>query len=129
MYTDFIQRNQEIVTINPDIVSMAHSVEMRSPFLNQIILKYFWKTESSALIDARSYKKSLIPVLEKLNLAYLINRPKIGFDGGMHQDPLEHILNELIQKGGDSVFENKYALSPELELKAAFLNEYLSAEK
>lgn len=126
MYTDLFQRNQEIVTIDADIISMAHSVETRAPFLNQAILQYFARQDSADLIDGRSYKKPLVPILEKLDLGYLVNRPKIGFDGGLTTDPCQNLLENVLENRWTAdIFAKPEQLSPELRLKEYFLRDYI----
>ena len=66
--------------VKVDMMSMANSLEVRSPFLDQEVVDFAFGLPASYKIDATMKKKILQDCFRELLPPELYNRPKQGFD-------------------------------------------------
>ena len=66
--------------VKVDMMSMANSLEIRSPFLDQEVVEFSFGLPSRYKIDARMKKKIVRDTFKKILPTELYNRPKQGFD-------------------------------------------------
>ena len=102
LYTDINSNLADDLLVKVDIASMAHSLEIRSPFLDHEFLELTAKMPSDLKIKGRNKKYLLKKIAEKYLPAECIKRQKQGFSV-----PLEHwfrkqlfdyLKNELLDK-------------------------------
>lgn len=85
LYTDILSYLPDDLLVKVDIASMAHSLEIRSPFLDHELLELTAKMPSSLKLRGYDKKYLLKKIAEKYLPKECIYRPKQGF--GV---PLEH---------------------------------------
>lgn len=78
-WTDIKFYMTENVLVKVDRMSMAHSLEVRSPFLDQHILEFAARLPDNLKIKGNKGKLILRKIAEKRLLANIVNRPKVGF--------------------------------------------------
>ena len=91
-----------------DVASMACSLEVRSPFLDQEVLEFAAQIPSASLLRGRSTKWALRQLAYELVPQELIDRPKMGFGipradwlRGPLREPARDVLlgNQVKQRG------------------------------
>ena len=63
-----------------DLMGMANSLEVRSPYLDHRLVEFAFSLPASSKIDGRSQKKILRDTFSNLLPPALLNRPKQGFE-------------------------------------------------
>jgi len=90
------------ILVKSDRISMAHSLEVRPPFLDHRIVEFANRLPGSLKI-AGSRQKVVLQHLMKDKLPHLVlHRPKIGFDIPAHdwlRGPLRSLLVDTLQNG------------------------------
>lgn len=85
-----------------DRMSMAHGLEVRTPFLDVDVVNFLFTLPDTFKIDARMRKKLLQDAFRDMLPAELYNRPKKGFEvpllGWMRKDMKGLIRDELLSK-------------------------------
>lgn len=62
-----------------DVFSMAHSLELRAPFVDRVLLEWLWPQPAWFKYDPRRLKRALADATADLVPAAVRNRPKQGF--------------------------------------------------
>ncbi len=62
-----------------DVFSMAHSLELRVPFVDRVLLEWLWPQAAWFKYDPRRLKRALADATSDLLPAAVRNRPKQGF--------------------------------------------------
>ena len=92
-------------------MSMAHGLEVRSPFLDHRLVEFSATLEAKGKISGRKQKKILRDVLTRKIPKNIINRKKQGFGA-----PTRHLgINKLETAGFDELIKNGFQLDPEFE--------------
>jgi asparagine synthase (glutamine-hydrolysing) len=81
---------------------MAHSIEVRPPFLDHRIVEFAATLPRSLKINGRQQKVVLKRLMKGKLPASIVNRKKIGFDIPAHQwlrGPLRRLLEEAVGFG------------------------------
>jgi asparagine synthase (glutamine-hydrolysing) len=90
------------ILVKSDRISMAHSLEVRPPFLDHRIVEFANRIPSSLKIDG-SRQKLVLQHLMKDKLPHtVLHRPKIGFDIPAHdwlRGPLRALLVDTLRSG------------------------------
>ena len=90
------------ILVKSDRISMAHSVEVRPPFLDHRIVEFAGRVPASLKISG-SRQKLVLQHLMKDKLPHsVLHRPKIGFDIPAHdwlRGPLRTLLTETLRSG------------------------------
>lgn len=79
MYQDLVTYLPDDILAKVDRASMAHSLEVRSPFLDDRMVEYAWGLPDSEVTGSRGGKALLRELLYRLVPRGLVDRPKIGF--------------------------------------------------
>ena len=91
------------ILVKSDRISMAHSLEVRPPFLDHRIVEFANRLPASLKI-AGSRQKVVLQQLMKDKLPHsILHRPKLGFDIPAHdwlRGPLRTLLVETLHAGG-----------------------------
>jgi asparagine synthase (glutamine-hydrolysing) len=91
------------ILVKSDRISMAHSLEVRPPFLDHRIVEFANRLPASLKI-AGSRQKVVLQRLMKDKLPHsILHRPKLGFDIPAHdwlRGPLRTLLVETLRAGG-----------------------------
>jgi asparagine synthase (glutamine-hydrolysing) len=91
------------ILVKSDRISMAHSLEVRPPFLDHRIVEFANRLPASLKI-AGSRQKVVLQQLMKDKLPHsILHRPKLGFDIPAHdwlRGPLRTLLVETLRAGG-----------------------------
>ena len=91
------------ILVKSDRISMAHSLEVRPPFLDHRIVEFANRLPASLKI-AGSRQKVVLQQLMKDKLPHsILRRPKLGFDIPAHdwlRGPLRTLLVETLHAGG-----------------------------
>ena len=87
MYVDLVTYLPDDILAKVDRASMAHGLEVRSPFLDDRMVQFAWSLPDAELTGARGNKSLLRELLYQLIPRALVDRPKAGF--GL---PVEHWL-------------------------------------
>jgi asparagine synthase (glutamine-hydrolysing) len=91
------------ILVKSDRISMAHSLEVRPPFLDHRIVEFANRLPASLKI-AGSRQKVVLQQLMKDKLPHsILRRPKLGFDIPAHdwlRGPLRTLLVETLRAGG-----------------------------
>jgi asparagine synthase (glutamine-hydrolysing) len=85
-----------------DRMSMAHSLEVRPPFLDHRIVEFAAKLPASLKINGRVTKRVLRELVSKKLPAEILQRPKEGLDIPAHEwlrGPLRPLLEEGLSEG------------------------------
>ena len=85
--------------VKVDIASMAHSLEVRSPFLDQEVLALAARMPGDALIRGRTTKWILRQLAYRLVPRELVDRPKTGFgipQASWLRGPLREMSHDLL---------------------------------
>lgn len=88
--------------VKVDIASMAHSLEVRSPFLDQEVLALAGRVPSDLLIRGRTTKWILRQLAYRLVPRELVDRPKAGFgipQAAWLRGPLREMSRDLLLDG------------------------------
>jgi asparagine synthase (glutamine-hydrolysing) len=62
-----------------DVMSMAHSLEVRVPFLDHLLIEYVWSLPSPLKWSARQPKRLLLAAMGRDLPMAVVSRPKMGF--------------------------------------------------
>jgi len=84
-----------------DRVSMAHSLEVRVPFLDHVLMEYFWNIPSKYKIKGLSKKYLLKKAAEKILPKEIIYRKKKGFSIPLavwFRDSLKEYVKEILNE-------------------------------
>ena len=91
------------ILVKSDRISMAHSLEVRPPFLDHRIVEFANRLPASLKISG-SRQKVVLQQLMKDKLPHsILHRPKLGFDIPAHdwmRGPLRTLLVETLRAGG-----------------------------
>ena len=91
-----------------DRMSMAHSVEVRPPFLDHRIVEFAAKLPASLKIRGTQQKVILKELMKDKLPGAILKRPKIGFDVPAHEwlrGPLRGLLTEALYYGANEYSE------------------------
>ncbi|HXC03618.1 MAG TPA: asparagine synthase (glutamine-hydrolyzing), partial [Bacteroidia bacterium] len=80
LYTDFGLVLQNDMLVKTDLMSMAHSMELRNPFLDVRLVDYVFSLPESYKINRNSRKRILKDACSDLLSDATRNRPKKGFE-------------------------------------------------
>jgi asparagine synthase (glutamine-hydrolysing) len=69
----------DVLLRDSDVCSMAHSLELRVPFVDRVLLEWLWPQPDWFKYDPRRQKKALADATADLVPAVIRNRPKQGF--------------------------------------------------
>ncbi len=97
---DFLQTDMELVLqsdmlVKADLMSMANSLEVRSPFLDHEVVDFAFGLPTHYKIDGKMKKKIVQDAFRPLLPDAIYNRPKQGFDIPL-QDWFRNELNAFI---------------------------------
>jgi asparagine synthase (glutamine-hydrolysing) len=90
------------ILVKSDRMSMAHSVEVRPPFLDHRIVEFASTLPASLKIRGSRQKIVLKELMKDKLPSTIVNRPKIGFDIPAHEwlrGPLLGLLEDTFQYG------------------------------
>jgi asparagine synthase (glutamine-hydrolysing) len=90
--------------VKVDMMSMANSLEIRSPFLDQDVVEFAFGLPEHFKIDKRIKKKIVQDAFRDMLPAELYNRPKKGFEIPI----LDFLRNELWGKINDDLLSEKF---------------------
>lgn len=107
-----------------DLMSMANSLEVRTPFLNHELVKYVFSLPSSFKIDHKNRKKILKESFKDVLPLEVFNRKKHGFEV-----PLKKWFNNEMKLFLDQEIFNNNSLISEGILKKEGLNEIYQSWK
>lgn len=79
MFADLVTYLPDDILTKVDRASMAHSLEVRSPFLDDRVVEGVWQLDDAALTGSRIGKRVLKSALQELIPRKLVERPKRGF--------------------------------------------------
>jgi asparagine synthase (glutamine-hydrolysing) len=79
MYLDLVTYLPDDILAKVDRASMAHSLEVRSPFLDERLVDYAWSLPDEEVTGVRGGKALLRDLLYGLVPRPLVDRPKAGF--------------------------------------------------
>lgn len=79
MFLDVATYLADDILVKVDRASMAHGLEVRSPFLDDSVLQLAWSLPDDVLLDRTATKGLLRTILYRLVPAALVDRPKTGF--------------------------------------------------
>jgi asparagine synthase (glutamine-hydrolysing) len=106
MYQDLVTYLPDDILAKVDRASMAHSLEVRSPFLDDRMVEFAWGLGDSEVTGARGGKALLRELLYRLVPRALVDRPKTGF--GL---PLEQWLAAPLRDWAESHLLRSSALA------------------
>ncbi len=106
MYQDLVTYLPDDILAKVDRASMAHSLEVRSPFLDERMVQYAWSLPDSEVTGTRGGKALLRELLYRLVPRELVDRPKTGF--GL---PLERWLAGPLREWAESHLLKSNALT------------------
>src|SRR6185369_5556473 len=69
----------DVLLRDSDVFSMAHSLELRVPFVDRVLLEWLWPQPHWFKYDSRKQKRALADATADLVPAMIRNRPKQGF--------------------------------------------------
>ena len=69
----------DVLLRDSDVFSMAHSLELRVPFVDRVLLEWLWPQPDYFKYDPRRQKRALADAVADLVPAAIRNRPKQGF--------------------------------------------------
>jgi asparagine synthase (glutamine-hydrolysing) len=111
LYVDIKTWLLDDILVKIDRMSMAHGLEVRSPFLDHRLVEFSATLEAKGKISGRKQKKILRDVLTRKIPKNIINRKKQGFGA-----PTRHLgINKLETAGFDELIKNGFQLDPEFE--------------
>jgi asparagine synthase (glutamine-hydrolysing) len=90
------------ILVKSDRMSMAHSVEVRPPFLDHRIVEFAATLPANLKIRGSRQKIILKELMKNKLPSAIVNRPKIGFDIPTHEwlrGPLHGLLEDTFQFG------------------------------
>ncbi len=90
------------ILVKSDRISMAHSLEVRPPFLDHRIVEFANRIPASLKIDGSRQKLVLQHLMQGKLPASVLRRPKVGFDIPAHdwlRGPLRSLLIETLRSG------------------------------
>jgi asparagine synthase (glutamine-hydrolysing) len=90
------------ILVKSDRISMAHSLEVRPPFLDHRIVEFANRLPASLKIAGTRQKFVLQHMMEEKLPRAVLRRPKVGFDIPAHEwlrGPLRSLLVETLQYG------------------------------
>jgi asparagine synthase (glutamine-hydrolysing) len=90
--------------VKVDMMSMANSLEIRSPFLDQEVVEFAFSLPAGYKIDQEMKKRIVQDAFRDLLPAELYNRPKKGFELPL----LEFLRRELWQKINDDLISKAF---------------------
>jgi asparagine synthase (glutamine-hydrolysing) len=79
MYMDVLTYLPDDILAKVDRASMAHGLEVRSPFLDDRVVEFAWGLPDAAVTGANGGKRLLKDLLYRLVPRELVDRPKTGF--------------------------------------------------
>jgi asparagine synthase (glutamine-hydrolysing) len=79
MYQDLVAYLPDDILAKVDRASMAHGLEVRSPFLDDRVVEYAWSLPDGEVTGARGGKVLLRELLYRMMPRELVDRPKTGF--------------------------------------------------
>ena len=85
-----------------DRISMAHSLEVRPPFLDHRIVEFSATLPSHLKVDAKQQKVLLRQLMKDKLPAAVLHRSKVGFDIPAHEwlrGPLRSLLSDTLSSG------------------------------
>lgn len=126
LYTDINSYLPDDLLVKVDIASMAHALEIRSPFLDQELLELTARMPSGLKMRGHNKKHLLKKIAYKYLPRECIDRPKQGF--GV---PLEFwFRNELLQPLRDHLLDTKFVnLGFKREGLEQLINDHASGRK
>lgn len=80
LYTDFKLVLQNDMLVKVDMMSMANSLEVRTPFLDYMVVDHVFSLPASYKVDRDHRKKILIDTFKNDLPRELLSRPKHGFE-------------------------------------------------
>jgi asparagine synthase (glutamine-hydrolysing) len=90
------------ILVKSDRISMAHSVEVRPPFLDHRIVEFANRIPASLKISGSRQKVVLQHLMKDKLPKSVLQRPKVGFDIPAHdwlRGPLRELLTETLRAG------------------------------
>ena len=90
------------ILIKSDRISMAHSLEVRPPFLDHRIVEFANRLPASLKIAGSRQKVVLQQLMMDKLPSAVLHRPKVGFDIPAHdwlRGPLQGLLRETLREG------------------------------
>lgn len=104
LYTDLHLVLQGDMLTKVDLMSMANSLEVRTPFLDHTVVDFIAKLPATYKIDKTSKKKILKETFVDLLPPELLNRPKHGFEVPL----LDWFKNELWLKIDNDLLKDSF---------------------
>lgn len=104
LYTDMQLVLQNDMLVKVDLMSMANSLEVRTPFLDYEVVNFAFSLPESSKIDGSMRKKIVQDAFRPLLPAELYNRPKQGFEVPL----LKWFRNELQTLITDDLLSDKF---------------------
>ncbi|MBN2385244.1 asparagine synthase (glutamine-hydrolyzing) [bacterium] len=92
----------DLILLNEDAMSMAHSVELRLPYLDHVLAEYVAGLQYTSKVKGTITKYSLKKIAEKYLPEQIVHRPKHGFIM-----PLTEWLQSDLKPYLDSVFSRE----------------------
>jgi asparagine synthase (glutamine-hydrolysing) len=97
MLADMVTYLPDDILTKVDRASMAHGLEVRSPFLDDRVVEYAWALPDEMLVGRNLGKQILKDYLYRLVPRALVDRPKAGFGF-----PVEHWLRGRMRGWADA---------------------------
>lgn len=85
MFQDLVAYLPDDILAKVDRASMAHGLEVRSPFLDERLVQFAWSLSDDEVTGRRRGKRLLRELLFKMIPRTLVDRPKQGFAPQLHQ--------------------------------------------
>ena len=100
MYTDLMVRMAEYSNVKVDRISMMHSLEARSPFMDHHLVEFAATIPPGLKIKNRQRKHIIRKITEKQLPQGIVNLPKKGFSSPINQwlrGPLSYFASHLLR--------------------------------
>ena len=110
LYTDMHMVLQNDMLTKVDMMSMSHSLEVRTPFLDHNVVNFAFQLPTEYKINSQMRKKILIEAFQDYLPIDLLNRPKHGFEVPL----LKWFRNELKPLITDDLLQEDFIVDQEI---------------
>jgi asparagine synthase (glutamine-hydrolysing) len=110
LYTDMHMVLQNDMLTKVDMMSMSHSLEVRTPFLDHHVVNFAFELPTAYKINSQMRKKILVDAFQHYLPNELLNRPKHGFEVPL----LKWFRNELKPLITDDLLSEDFIIEQEI---------------
>lgn len=110
LYADCVSYLPDDIFVKVDRMSMAHSLEVRSPFMDHRLVEFLARAPMSCKLNKGVSKKMLRDFVEP-RFPTITKRPKHGFEAPIAKwlsGPLFESYMDLLSDGNDSLIDGEY---------------------